>query len=629
MEDDKMKIDILNRKLYEKKQLQTHKRRRLHKERIKIAEDFKDGEFEELKKRKTSYSLPSSVFKRIFLITFILFIIAVATTFVKFYRGGERVSNDLISMELVGQPFIDAGEPLRLVVRIQNFNEVPLQIPDLVISYPIDSESGEEKVIRRSLPELKKGARAEEEFKIPLVGQEGEQRKVTATLEYHIPGSSSIFTKSVSENVIIRSTPTRVTIDAPEKVIHNQDVMFDIRVGANTTESLRNILVRIELPPDFEFIGANREALFGNEVWSIPKLSPQNEFRLRIKAKVHSLPGESRSIHVYVGQQKEDSPTEIKTTFNHAIHTFEVEQPFLETRIFVDGKRASAIPVEGDTDVSIEIDFKNTLEEAIKNVRLSLYLDGNIYIPQSVRVLNAEYNSLARYILWSEDTYERLKELKPEQEGSVQFTFNTKPFLSSEIPKNPKLHMWVSATALGENGKEYNVKQIDSTELRGISELSVSAFSQYSSGPFKNLGPYPPKAGRKTSYTLTFQIRNHPNDVEDVILSTILPSYVRPTGKVSPSTESKNIHYVASTGEFTWKIPKIPAGTGVGRPAKELSIQVEATPSISHIGELLQLTRKIDVTAHDPFANVDITYHASPINSHVRDAGNQGGLVKE
>ena len=346
---------------------------------------------------------------------------------------------------------------------------------------------------------------------------------------------------------------------------------------------------------------------------------------------MHSFPGESRAVHIYVGKQKTDSPNEIETTYNHIVHTFEVEQPFIDTRIFVDGKRKSIIPVKSDTDVSVEIAYKNTLNKTLKDIHLSLYLDGNLYKPKSVRVLNAEYNSLNRYILWTKDTNERLKELKPGEEGTVQFTFNTKPFISSRIEKNPKLHMWVSETALGENGKEYGVKQSDSTELRGISELSVSAFSRYEDGPFQNYGPYPPKVGRKTNYTLTFQIRNHPNDLENVVLSTVLPSYVRPTQQISPSTERKNVRYIASTGEFTWTIPRIPAETGVnGKPAKELSIQVEAIPSLSHVGEVLKLTRPIEVKAHDTFSNTDIIYHANTITSHVRDAGaSEGSLVEE
>ncbi len=629
--NEKSKIDILNRKLYEKKsRFNQHERGKLHEQRIHITEDFSNEEFEILKKKQSKYKLPSSLFKRIFIGTVIVFLFALIIAFLTLYKGNKQVSNELISMDLLGQPFVDAGEPLTLLVRIQNFNEKPLQIPDIIITYPIDNNSGEQKSTRRSLPDIPKGGRVEEEFKIPLIGQEGEQRKITANLEYHIPGSSSIFTKETSEDVIIRSTPTHIMIDAPEKVINGQDVTFSINLKSNTTETLRNILLRVELPSDFEYISANKNPSFGQELWRIPKLDTENNFTLRIKAKVHSFPGESRAIRVYVGKQNAQIPNEIATTYNQLTHNFEVERPFLDTKILIDGKRQSIIPVKSGTDVSVEINYKNTLDIALNDVKLNLFLNGNLYDRKSIHALNAEYNSLNSYIVWSKGSYERFKELKPGEEGSIQFTFNTKKFISSNIEKNPRLYIWVSETATGENGKEYRINQSDSTELRGISKLSISTFSHYREGPFKNYGPYPPKANKKTNYTLTFQIRNHPNDLKNVTLSAILPSYVKPTQKVFPSTEAKHITYIASTGELKWEIPNIPAETGVkGKPAKELSIQIEATPSLSHIGEILKLAKDIKVEAHDTFSNTDVVYHANDITSHVRDKNTLGGLVKE
>ncbi len=621
--EEKSKLDTLNEELYYRKypRAQQHERRKLHDQNIELPKDFEDDSFDELKKKSPRYTLPASLFQRLFFFALALFLVSALVAFTKFYRGKQRISNDLIYMELVGQPFVDGGEELELLARIQNFNEESLELPDLVITYPKDNENSDQGVIRRSLPNIKKGDRVEEKFYIPILGQEGDVRNIQASLEYRVKGSNAIFVREAKHKVIIRSTPTQIIVTAPEKVIHGQEVLVDLDIHPNTEKRIQNFLVRVEYPLGFEFIAAEPEPRFGNGTWYFGTLPPEGE-KIRIKGKVKSFPGEMDSLHIYAGKQNPTNPTEIETTYNHIVHTMEIEEPFLLVRMFINGKRNPFVPVRGDRSIDGEIQYENTLDVPLRDVQLTLYLDGDMYRPDKVRAMGAEYDSSRMRIVWTKDTYNHFKELKPHETGTLSFSLYTKPFYSAEeVLRNPKTDLSISVSGIDEGGTIREARAIERTELRGITEFFLIGKTLSSEGPFQNAGPIPPRVGQKTQYTLKFQVVNSSNKVKEAHLKTVLPVYVRWTGKVYPSREKEKIRYSAATGEFLWDIGDVESGVGVGgSKAKELLIQIEATPSLSHVDQPFELTRDLYLRGVDEFTDVSLEFKKPPLKSILADS---------
>jgi hypothetical protein len=236
------RIEKLETELYDQNEDHGQRlRRKIHGRKIELDHDFSDDEYERLINARAKYKIPTSLFKKIFIVVFGFFIITMVVAGVSLYENQQTVSEDLIALEVIGQPFGEGVESLQIQIRIQNFNEQGLELPDVIISYPKDSSLESEYIfLRRALSNLEPKGRLTEEFNLELFGQEGDLRNIDVTLEYRIEGSSSIFVKEASHQVIIRTTPTDLIVEGPETLVRNQEVALKFNVASNSIPQINN-----------------------------------------------------------------------------------------------------------------------------------------------------------------------------------------------------------------------------------------------------------------------------------------------------------------------------------------------------------------------------------------------------
>src|SRR5690606_27962186 len=106
-------LEAVERALYNpaKKHLQ-RPRRRIHGASIDIDRNFSGDEYENLIKSREKYKLPTSLFQKVFIAVLIFFVVTLSIAAFTTYDGKKSVSEELIAMEILGQPFVDGGEPL-------------------------------------------------------------------------------------------------------------------------------------------------------------------------------------------------------------------------------------------------------------------------------------------------------------------------------------------------------------------------------------------------------------------------------------------------------------------------------------------------------------------------------------
>lgn len=613
-------IDALNERLYYKNQeFKQRDRRKIHGRKIELRHDF---EYQEKKKSKNKLRLPKSLFQKIFFFSLFLFIGTVIFAGFSLYTKKQEVSTDYISMDILGQPFVDGGETLELQVRVQNFNDKKLELPDLVLSYPKDSsEKGEEVFLRRSLPDLEKGKRATEEFNIVLFGKEGDTRNIHATLEYRIEGSSAIFIKEFDHEVIIRSTPTDISITAPKEIVQGQDFELEVDIQSNSTKQLNNLLLNIQYPLGFEFISSNVEPSYSSHMWYFDHLDETKENKILIKGKINALAGQGKTFSAILGKQNFAQKNEIETIFNKATHTIDIQQSFITPRIIVNGNNSGEYSVRGGGDLDIEIDFENTLKTSLTDAKIIAHLEGDLYTKEGVLLQNGEYNSNLNQIIWDKESFEELKVLEPGEKGSLSFSLKTKELVNkSEVLQNPKLLIKLDVSGTELNGEFREAFSVARTEVVANSDIALIAKTLYHDGPFKNYGPIPPRVGEETNYTITLQVTNSSNDVEKGKVTTSLPSYVSWLGAISPSVERQNLSYNEVKRELTWNIGNIPAKTGVGfTQPRQVSFQIKVLPSLSHYDQIIPLTKDLVLSGTDTFTKVDLRYKKPQLTTSLKE----------
>lgn len=621
------RIDAVERDLYDpSKKHDQRDRRKIHGRDPDLDHDFNDDEYDRLINSRGKYKLPTSLFKKIFFLILMFFVVTVGVAAVSLYEGKARVSEDLIALEILGQPFVDGGEELELQLRIQNFNEQALESTDIVVSYPKDSSTDSERVfLRRSLRDIQPKARMTEEFDIVLFGQEGDVRNIEAIFEYRIAGSSSIFVKKTQHEVIIRSTPTQVAIDAPDSIVRNQEVTFNVDISSNSNKQINNTVLKIDYPRGFEFLRSNVTPDANNNTWYFATIADRTE-EIEITGRLAALEGQGQSFNVEYGKQDQFNKNQIETVFNSVTHTIEVQKSFIETILTVNGTTDQQSTIRGGTDVQLQLDYKNTLDEALENAIITVHLSGDLYNRDNINANNGFYNSSQNAIVYDQTTSDKLQILQPGETGTFNFTMKSLDLVStSGVLTNPIIKLLVDVEGTEINGNNRQALSVASHTVSANSDISVVPRTMHYEGSFKNSGSMPPRVNNTTEYTLQFQVSNSSNAVNDAELTTFLPPYVEWLNNVAPSVERNTISYDTVTRKVTWSLDTLRSGLGVGTSQpRQVSVQVQVTPSASHIGDPLEITRDIILTGTDEFTGTSLTFKKSPLSTRLQNTKKAG-----
>ncbi len=192
-----------------------------------------------------------------------------------------------------------------------------------------------------------------------------------------------------------------------------------------------------------------------------------------------------------------------------------------------------------------------------------------------------------------------LSRLAPGDSGSGTFNFNVKSASQLAGQKNPTITATISVA--GRRVDESNVPEsISSSVVRTIkvsTDLVLTARSLYSTGAFRNTGPWPPVADQETTYTIDLAFTNSVNSVADATVTGTLPSYVR-----FVSASDNAITYNAANRTVTWKAGEVaPAGNRSG------AFQVALLPSASQRGTSPILMSGITGTGVDRFTQKQLS----------------------
>ncbi|MFA6325248.1 MAG: hypothetical protein WCX46_03415, partial [Candidatus Paceibacterota bacterium] len=261
----------------------------------------------------------------------------------------------------------------------------------------------------------------------------------------------------------------------------------------------------------------------------------------------------------------------------------------------------------------------NNLDTKINNLVISAKLSGNALDRKTISANQGFYNSSADTITWDKNTKFGFAEVNPGDAGSVSFSVSPVSLFSdsSGMLAQPVINIEVSIK--GSNAFEGNtVKEINNSEskiIRIISDAGLIAKVLYSSGPFTNTGPIPPKVGVHTIYTINWALSNTSNNISKAKINATLPSWVSFVGTISPSGE--NLTYNPATKQITWDIGGIPTGTGITGADRQVSFQLDLNPSSSQVGNSPILINNAILTGHDDFANVDITVNKNSLNTQL------------
>lgn len=616
-------LDDVNARLYRRDLVGRVVRRidSLHQNPVPVKKEWEEEDMSKSKPGKIK--IHHSFFKKFFYFSLGFAVLAVLFAGIMFFTGGNTVSNANIEINVLGNSFTAGGEELPLQVEVSNKNASALELSDLFIEYDKggDATSGASHVRDlNSLGTIPAGATSTKNFFVTLFGEQGSTKNVDFTLQYRLHGSNAIFVKKSTFVVTINSAPVSLSVDGPKSVTPNQKLTFTVKTVSNSKNTLSGMLLHVDYPTGFNFEKAVPDATASNNVWNLGDLAPGAERDVVITGTVYGQDGEDRAFHVYTGAVSADDNTKIGVTYNSLLQTVALVKPFLAAHLSINGSNVDPAPVSSAGNVSVTVSYTNNLPTRVTDASITVQLSGNALDEKNVDAQKGFYNSLNHTITWDKTTVPDLASIEPSDQALLQFTFKVLPLWSSSstISKpTVKVSVSIKGKQPDQGGAVNEVTDFEEKTAVINSDIGFSADASYSTGPFSNTGPIPPKAKQPTTYTISWTVTNSANALAEGVATAVLPTYVDWVGTVSPSGES--VEYDSTTRTIRWKLGAVPAGAGLGGPARKMSFQVRLNPSDTQVGSVPKLVLDTTVTARDTFTGATLTTSRGAVSTQLHN----------
>lgn len=530
-----------------------------------------------------------------------------------FFNGSNLISADNIAIDVRGPVSIPGGAPVSFDITVVNNNNVDLQGAYLAIDFPAgttdaDDRVSELKLLQEPLDDIPAGGSVTKTVRAIMFGQENLQRQIGMKVTYKVKGSTALFTKTSSYDVLINSSPVLLTVSSFDEITSGQELAIKLSLKSNSQDILKNVLLKASYPFGWVFTSSDIKPLADNSTWKIGDIPPGGERTITIRGTVQGEDSESRVFRFVAGAQSAVDAKVIGTQYMTAEHALTIQKPFISLGIAVnnDDTAADYIGQFGQSQ-RMSVNWFNNLSTSVSNMVITAKLSGSAYDKGAVQPDQGYFNSATNEIVWNRQTNPDFGSIGAGENGQVTFTVAPRDLSSTGKPVvNPTVV--VSASVAGSRTQGSSVPEKLSSVVerttRIPSNVALSGRVVRSVGPFQNTGPIPPKVEQATTYTILWTVDNTSSAVTNAQVTATLPAYVKWLGAVSPSSES--ITYDENSGLVTWNIGNVSTYTTDSSSRREVYFQVSFQPGVNLANQSPILLNQATLSAIDSFTGTQL-----------------------
>ncbi|MEI6396694.1 MAG: hypothetical protein WCO48_01305 [Candidatus Taylorbacteria bacterium] len=615
--DEKSSIEDLKKSLYSRTapDVRTHRKLRFHDDDSTVQKSWKTIAEEEVPENfhrptdKQNGSHSMTFFTKLLIGSVIFCIVAVGVGVYLFFNGANLISANNINITINGPVSIPGGAPVSFDIALTNNNSVDLQSVDMAVNFPDGTTDPADstqvlKKYTQFIGDLRTGDTSRETVKAIMFGEENIQKQIQVALTYSVKGSSAVFTKTKTYDVLINSSPIIVTASSFKEVTSGQEFDMTVNIKSNSNQTLKNILLTSSYPFGFMFMSSNlRPFSSDNTSWKIGDIPSGGERNIIIHGKLQGEDSDSKSFRFSVGAQDSTNLKNIGTGYMSIQQNIIIQKPFVSLGISIDSDNTTADFI-GDFGHrhQVTVSWFNNLAVPVTNAVITAHISGNAYDKNSISPGGGYFQSLTDDIIWNQQTTPELARIDAGGSGHIIFSLIPRDLNNgSNQLVNPTIS--VSANVSGNRSQETQVPEvlssIASRNIRVSSNISLSGRVVRSTGPFANIGPIPPQAEHETSYTIIWTVDNTSNSVGSAKVTATLPAYVKWLGNVSPSSET--LSFDSNSGTVSWNIGSLSDYSNSSLRRREIAFQISLLPGVDLIGQTPILVNQTTLTALDGF----------------------------
>lgn len=618
-------LEELEKKLYSPNQNPTQKERKhLRPQEFEVAQNWQSEHVSEKVLPVDDGTPKTNWFLGIFILAFIFFLGALGYVGVKFYLT-DGVSAQEVDIIVNAPLTISAGEVLDFEIQLQNRNQIPVKYVDIEVQFPDGTRTTADigtdyKNSKETVESIAIGEIIKRNYDALLFGEENEKKEISVFLKYSVDGSTLLFKKEKKFDIILKSTPVRLTVTNVKQTTSGQDLDFTIELVSNSTQVLKDVMVQASYPFGFTYKSSSIVSEDDKKTWIIPTLAPKETITFNVKGKIEGQNKDEKFFSFVVGLKDEIKDTP-QVVFSTKGTTVTIERPFIEVNFAVNQNNSDTLTLNPEQGHNAIVSFKNNTEYQLRNVSISLHIEGNALAEESIRVSDGFYQSFDNTITWDYTTSDKLISIPVGSSGNVSFNFRSLGLLSQKFLLNPEAVLTINMKGNRNPDSESSDLLEDSVikKLKFNTEVAISSDSKYYSGSFSNSGPIPPKVEQRTTYTGLITLKNSSNAISEGVVTMKIPNYVLYEGVFSPSGE--NVSFDSVNRTITWNVGAVSQNTGfIGSTPKTLALQVSLVPSISQVATSPELIKDIKFVGTDTFTGQQIVTTTDHITTSILDS---------
>jgi len=524
-------------------------------------------------------------------------------------------SKEILRLEILGPDTAKVGDEIEYTVKYKNNGNFVLENPKIMFYMPDNSLTEDGKtIITKELDDIYPGGEDFIKIKSRLLGKEGDLKTAKASLSYTPKNLTAKYESDTTFTTKISSVPITLDFDLPTKVEKGKDLQYSINYFSNIDYPLENLSLKINKTDGFDFTSSDPKSL-DNLEWKLQTLNKAQGGRISITGKISADTNKDLTFSAELGMWQNG----IFIVIKQASVDVRVIQPLLFISQQVNGSD-SYVASPGET-LRYKISFRNIGSTPFEDLFMVVKLDGSALDMSTIQAEGGQVQQNDNMIVWDHSQLSQLRNLDVQQEGEIDFSVKVKNDWSRSGTD--------ASNAVIDN--TVNISQITQKfTIKVNSGLVISQRVYYKNSGISNSGAIPPRVGKATTYTVTWEMKNYFSDTKNVKVKVTLPQNVSLTGKLMPENESSNFSFDSASREIVWSAGDVLAGTGVNGDPMTLSFQVSLTPIASQKGSSASIVGQVQVSGENQFTNTAITAQDSAVSTALPDdfANSGGGIVQ-
>ncbi|MDP2945866.1 MAG: hypothetical protein Q8N61_00205 [bacterium] len=552
--------------------------------------------------------------KKILIISSVIFFVILVLSGVVFYFWLTSFKKSLIDFNISGPTQISSGETGTYIISYWNNTNQILQNDALVLRYPQDAVVGDNKIIQNiDLGSIGIGGGGKQEITIAFIGPDKSIQKLEAVLSYKPQNTTSTFKNEAFKEVAINGSALSIDFKTPETALPNVRSSYVIHYKNNSDKVFQNVSIEVIYPKEFNFVSSDQTPIKNNNTWNLGDLNPNEEGDITILGILRNVQNANFELAIGV--------IENNRFYKFSRNSSQINLIVLPLKMDISVNGQPNLAVNSGDYLQFKIHYENGAGIALSDVILKAKLDGSMYDFSSLKT-SGYFNGVNNTITWNAGNLPDFKSLSPNSSGDVEFQINVKPQYIIRTFRDKNFLLQVSAvmetpTALPSLAvKSLSVLSDLAIKVNTKAELKTKGY--YFDSIIKNSGPLPPKVNQTTTYTIHWQITNYSNSINNTIVKAVLPEGVSWLNKKA-GAGAATLEYNDRTGELTWNVGEVAAGTGTLLNPYEVVFQVGLTPAISKVNMPVPILGESTLTGNDTFTGNNILVTVPALKTDLPD----------